>query len=324
MSNFIGRKISIGFGKETTRGTKVAPTFWISQGANDFEDKFASMVNENGLGIIENSTELSVIKQWSEGKVDLAMGDKTIGAILLMALGAVSSAAKAGETVVYEHSFSVLESSQHPSFSIEMKDGNQQLAFPNGMLKSLDIDIDMKSYIKATLALIAKKGVTAADTVAYTSENLFLGRYAKVYFADTLAALDSATAITLRSLKMGVDKNVESNDTLGSVEPADFLNKNFNVDGQLELLFDDATYKTLALAGTAKCMRIKIINTDVTIGTSSNPTLQIDFAKVKFEDWGKSGGLNDIVKQTLKFRALYSVADSKMITAKLTNLQTSY
>ena len=96
------------------------------------------------------------------------------------------------------------------------------------------------------------------------------------------------------------------------------------VSGSVELIFDDTTYKTLALAGTQKAMRIDIQNTDVTIGASSNPGLQIDLAKAKFVEYALKRDLKGIVTQSLNFKAFYSLSDTKMITALLTNLVTSY
>ncbi len=69
------------------------------------------------------------------------------------------------------------------------------------------------------------------------------------------------------------------------MDQADILNKQLAVSGQIELVFNDNTFKTDMLADTAKAMRIRLTNTDVTIGTNLNPQLTIDLAKVKVTDF---------------------------------------
>ena len=88
--------------------------------------------------------------------------------------------------------------------------------------------------------------------------------------------------------------------------------------------YDATTYKALALAGTQKALRILMTDTGTTIGTSSNPALKIDLAKVKLTEWKRSNGANEVIKQTLNFKALYSQVDGKMVSIILTNLATNY
>jgi hypothetical protein len=170
----------------------------------------------------------------------------------------------------------------------------------------------------------AKLGVASTNSPSYVSENAFLAKDVTVKFADTLATLDAASAVSVKNVEIKFDKNLESDDVLGSYEPADFLNKQFSVSGSMELIFDATTYKTLALAGTLKCVRINIQDTTVTIGASSNPTLKIDLAKVKLTEWAKSSDLNGIVKETLTFKALYSSSDSSLVSVVLTNAIAGY
>jgi hypothetical protein len=122
-----------------------------------------------------------------------------------------------------------------------------------------------------------------------------------------------------------IEQNIEDDDVLGSVAPGDFLNKQFTITGTLEALWQNETdYKQAALATTAKAMRIDLKNTDVTIGTSANPEIRIDLAKVIFKEITRPVKTNDLVRQTLSFKAVYSITDTLMVSALVTNLVTSY
>lgn len=97
-----------------------------------------------------------------------------------------------------------------------------------------------------------------------------------------------------------------------------------SISGSIESTYNsEAEYKTIALAGSQKSLRINAVNTAKTIGASSNPTLKIDLAKIKFTEWAKKMGNNEIVTQTCKIKGLFSIADAQAIVAELTNTVTS-
>jgi hypothetical protein len=322
MTKFIGRKIEIGIGREGTRGTAVAPSYWLALANADFDDKFEGVIDDNSLAMIEDSQDFKVTKKWSEGKLSGKIGSKTFGYFLRGLMGTIVSAVK--ETTAYNHTCSVLQSAQHPTLTIEAKNPNQQLKFANGSIDSLAIKAELGKFVEFEADVMAKLGAASANVPSYTAEENFLAKDVTVKFADTVVGLGAASAISVKDIEIKFDKNLESDDVLGSYEPSDYLNKQMSVTGKIELAYDATTYKTLALAGTLKCMRINVQDTTVTIGASSNPTLTIDLAKVKFTEWEKSSELNGIVRETLTFKAFYSSSDASMVSIVLTNTVAGY
>jgi hypothetical protein len=320
----IGRNIKIGIGKESSRGTAVAPSFWIPQMDADFDDKFEHVIDESAYGIIEDSQDLKVVKKWSEGSFSGKIEDKSFGLLLLAGFGIVSSAQKSGETLVYEHTYSVQQDSEHDSLTIEIKHDIEQLKFANAMLSELSIRAELGKYVTFEAGFLAKLGVAASNTPSVLVQNNFIAKDITIKFADDVASLDSGTSPEAKMTEIKIEKNIETDDVLGDDEPADFNNKQVAITGSIELDYEATTYKDLSLAGTSKAMRIEIKDTGVTIGNSSNPTIKIDLPKVKFAEWSKSGGLNEIIKQTLGFKALYDLSEAKMVDLVLTNLQASY
>ena len=104
----------------------------------------------------------------------------------------------------------------------------------------------------------------------------------------------------------------------------DILNKQFAIEGSIELVFSDETFKTEMLADTLKAMRVRLTNTDVTIGSSLNPQLTIDLAKVKFNNFQRGYGNDEIATATVDFKAFYSLGDTSMVSMELINTATSY
>jgi len=322
MSGFIGRLIQVGIGKETTRGTVIIPTFWLSKINVSVEDKPTIILDESTMGRIEDTIGGKLVSEGAEGEISGKVFDKSFGLLLLAAIGAVSSAVK--ETTAYNHSYSVKNDAQHPSLTIEVKNPNEQLAFALSMLESLEIRAEVGKFVEYTATFKCKKGVTASTSPSYIAENDFIAKHITVKMADAISGLAAASAIPVRSVTIRITKNLERDDTFGSTDPADILNKQFSIEETIVLLYKDTTYKAFYKAGDKKAIRVDIKNTDVTIGASSNPQLMIDLAQAVFTGWEKTSGAEDLSMETITAKATYKASESKMLDCVLTNTQTSY
>lgn len=327
----IGRQVQMGIAKEAVRGTaEAAAAFWIPFSELDINEKNTKINDEQSFGVIEDAIGQSIVKQWAEGSLKAPIGDAHFPLLLYSLLGSKAVVAHAGETIVYDHTITVAQSAQHPTLTLFIDDpsataGAQDYKHALGVLSSLELHYEVGKFLEYTANLKAKKGVQAALTPSSSTENRFLPQHLTFKLATNLAGLDAASAIVLKSLTLKIDQGIEDDDVLGNIAPNDYLNKQFSIEGTLEALWDDeATFKTLALAGTAKAMRIDLKNTSVTLGVGTNPQVRIDLAKVIFKEITKPIKLNDIVRQTLSFKAFYSSADSKMVTILGTNLTASY
>lgn len=324
MSKFIGRLADIGIKKESVRGTaESTASFYLPKMSFSYDDKIDQVVDESSYGIIEDSTGASIVAKYAMGEFEGKIGDKSIGLLLLGTLGTVSTGAPT-QTTVYTHSFSVQEDNQCDSLTIFQDDPNQDYKYALGMIDSFAIDVSLGSFAKVTCSFRSKVGETASLSPSYSVENNFLPQHGTVVYASSLAGLDAGTEVTLKSVKLNISKNVEDDRRIGSVHAVDILNKQMAVEGSMELVFDAETFKTFMLADTAKAVRIRLTNTDVTIGSSLNPKLTFDLAKVKFSEFNRKYGNDDIVTVDLSFKAFYSTTDSSMITAQLINEQVSY
>ncbi len=328
MSKGIGRLFGVGIAKETSRGTPISSaSFWIPFGEAAVEEKDEKVIDEQSFGVIEDSLGQTIAKQWSEVSIKAPIGDKHFPLLLLSALGALSTGANADASGnVKDHTITVAQSAQHQSLTVFLKDPLASADYKHalGVVENLEIEYQLGKFLEYSANLRAKKGASASLSTAYAAESRFLPQHLTFKLASTISGLGAASATNIRSLKLKISKNVEDDDVLGSVTPNDFLNKEFMIEGELEALWNDETFKTLALAATPQAIRLDLKNTDITIGTAANPQIRIDLAKVIFKEITRPIKINDLVKQTLSFRAHYSTSDTKMITILATNLQTSY
>ena len=321
---FIGRQIDIGIGKETTRGTAVAPAFWTPKIDATVEDKIELATDETSVGIIEDSIGAEVAKRWAEGEIVGNVRDRSFGLILLSALGRVTSLARTPLTpVAFDHTFEVAQSATHQSLTIGMRNPVQQLRFALAVIDSLEIRFELAKFVEFTASFLSRIGTVASDVVSYITENQFLAHQIDIRTAPNLAGLGTATPIKVKNVTLEIAKNPEASDVLGNIEPDNYFNKQMEITGSFDLLYEDVTYKQLFLDGQSIAMRIDVTNPQV-IETGVNPRMRIDLAKVKFPEWTREGGLNDIVSQTVNFKAYYSLADAQSIRVILTNTQVNY
>jgi hypothetical protein len=98
------------------------------------------------------------------------------------------------------------------------------------------------------------------------------------------------------------------------------FNKQVEVTGTLEVYYNASTYKDFVFNETERAIRLGVVNTDVTLANSGNPHLYFDLYKVRFSDWQRSRGNDDIVTETVSFRALIDLSNSsKAYTIELLN-----
>ena len=73
----------------------------------------------------------------------------------------------------------------------------------------------------------------------------------------------------------------------------------------------------------AQAMYIQLVNTDVVIGGSYNPSLLISLDQVYFKELAIKKSPKDLIYQTVKWEATYSLADSEMLNLVLQNGKSS-
>lgn len=324
MTKFIGRLMDIGIAKEGTRGTaESAATFWLPKLSVTIDDKIEQAIDESSIGVIEDSPNASIVGKFAEGEIEGNILDSSFGLLLLSAMGAVSTSGPS-QTTVYTHTFTVAQDAIHEALTLFLDDPNQDYKYPLAVIDSLELDIALGKYATYKASFRSKKGETATLTPSYSAANHFLPQHGSVKIASAVSGLAAASTIDIRSINLKIMNNVEDDRKLGSLDPSDILNKQFAVEGTVELVFNDNTFKTQQLADTAQAMRIRLTNSDVTIGSSLNPQITIDLAKVKFSEFTRNYGNGDVTTATVAFKAFYSLGDTSMIAVELINTTASY
>jgi hypothetical protein len=321
MAKLIGRKFNIVIVTDTTRGTAVAAAYWLPKLDASLDEKIEYATDETSVGVIADAQGQDITKKISEGSISGRIADTSFGLWLIATFGTAS--APAAILSAFDHTFTVLESAQHPSLTVSVTGANENagngLRYTLGSVDNLEINFELGKYAEYKVGFRGNKSATATNTASFTAENVFLPQHGSVKFATNLAGLTGASAIQIKKATLKFSKNIEDDQVIGTLDSIDRLNKQFAVEGSIELMYEDRTYiDTIMLGDLQRALRIAFTNTDVTIG-STNPAITFDMAKVKLTEVARSMSNNDLMKQTLNFKAYYSITDSSMITCVLRN-----
>lgn len=318
---FTGRRSDIGFSKEGTRGTTSASAdYWIPYAAYSFNEKITKLRDSTGLGSLETPRGSDIAKKWTEGEVEFNIRDQSIGLLLLSLFGTEAVSTADPEANVGTHTYTIATSNQHQSLSVWKKNPVETLQAGNSVVTSFALNAVLDQYVRATVGLIGKQFGNDSDTVAYVAENKFRPQDLAIKLADTASALAAASAVgTIRTISLSVEKNVEDYQGLGSVNPVDFVNKDFMVSGSFEIAFENDTYKDYTLLNQLKAMSLKMTNAEATVGATTNPSLEFILDEVDFGDFAINEANENVAILTANFVGHYNTANSRMIRAILIN-----
>lgn len=326
MTKYIGRLVELGVAKESTRGGGSAAVYHLPRTTFSFDDKIIQARSIGGLGKLADSEEAFVTTQYGQGDIEGEVRVKSLGLLLYAMLGTCDTTGPT-DTEVYTHAFTVAQTNTHQSLCFTVVDSNTSELYKLVMLDSLELTSELDEVVKYSAGFMSKKGVPTGATVpAAESEYKFTKKHLSFKVAANIAGLAAASAVSLKSLNLTISKNVMLDDVLGTAEPEEILNRQLSVEGSMTLNYEAETWKNYFTGGTNRAMEVKFTNTDETMGASTNPSLTIQMPKVDFYEWEPDYSLDEIVSQTVSFKASRDVANSQDIIylCQLVNLCSGY
>lgn len=324
MAKVTGRLVSAGLGVETTRGTSVAPSYWVPDTTFSFQDVNTKAPDDNAFGVLADAVDADITAQYAKGSLGGLLRDAHIGVILKSLFGGYSVANHSGETTVKDHTFSVAQNCQHPSLTIVSNDANENVRFALGMVDKFVLTYELGKYVTYQVDFQAKKSATGSDTVSYVSENKFRPQDVTLKLASSVAGLSGATASKVKKLTLTIQPTLSVEYVLGSVDVDDICNIGFKTMMDVELLYQDLTWKNYDFNNTKQAVSVDIVRSDITVGSAAHPELTFTFQPGFFEKWTKNVKTTALVDQKITFNGLYNLGAAAQLSAVLTNTVTSY
>lgn len=321
---FIGRRDSVGVGIEATAGTAIAPQIWVRQLKLALDPKTTVAKNTSALGRVEQQNDSAVTEEWAEGSVNGKVCDISIGYFLANIFGTNNATAHAGESVVYDNTFQVNSTNTPPSLTFGRSNPNFAGRYALGTLSDFQLDAKVGDWVQFTSTLMAKIRASASDTVAYVAEHEFTSKHVTVKIASAVSGLSAATALSLKSVQLKISRKSDRFTPLGAIDPVAFDPNAWTASGQFVLRFSDTTLEALGNANTRQAMSIAMIDTDDTIGSTSNPSLTFTAPKVRLAPITLDDNLDQPLNQTINFTCELDTVAGYEMQAVLTNTQNGY
>lgn len=319
MTKFVARRGTLGFAPEVTRGTPVAPTYWMPWAKMSFADKIMSASESQAMGNIADQDSFYVTMVMGEGDIDAQIYDNGLGFIFesLLGAGPVTSGSNP-----YTHTFTMSQTNQAKTLSVYWQDPDRNYMFPMCVVESLKITMAPNGMVEYTVHFKSKRAKDWATLtpVFTTLGNKFLHQHLQFRIAANIAGLAAATPISLKGLELNFNRNTIFDQLMGTSEPEDILSQPISIEGNLTLNLEDNTYHDYMMNGTYKSMEIKLVKTAAT----SQITTQ--YPRVSFMQWEPDYSINEIAKQKINFKCNYDSANALQIisTATLINSFVSY
>lgn len=322
---FMGRRVSVGFGVETTPGTSVAPGTWFKHMTLDFQRRQTSIRNESALGRVEKFNDSAVVATWADGKFEGKVGDQTIGYILQNIFGtAVTTTNPDASTTVKNHTFDVDSLNIPPALTVVRKDPKTNRRHALGFISDVTIKIDNGGWGMVSGTITTKSGTTGTDTVTYPVENEFTSKHIVLKLAANAAGLGAAQAIDIKSVTIKLMRPVNPYIPFGATEPTEMELGEWEFEAEAVIRYRNTTYEDLWFANTIQAMSITATNTDVVIGTSANPSLAFTAPRVRLDTFGMSTDLGKYTEQTVGITGELDLTAGYLVRALLTNTKTGY
>lgn len=315
----VGRLRQIGIGKESTKGTAVAATFWIGVESGKVIPQVEYATDLSNVGRIEAPTQSKVVKSNAITTFAAPARSDWLGMLLKAALGSLSSATASGESAVYEHTVSVLNSNDHPAYTLRVKDGIATEYSAYSMLNKLTLSCEAGGLLMVEAEFIGRNLTSTTATPAYTTDHIWKGSQGTIKLATAISGLGAASAVGFHKFKLEIDKQLYTHHAFGSVTLDGNFNGALKITGELELLHSANTYRDFVTGGSERALRIAFAGDS--IGNAETTELQIDLAKCAFEEWDLSDSNDELQTETIRFSAQFDQDEGtpQMIRAVLTN-----
>lgn len=323
MSEIIGRQIEFGVATEAVRGSaETAADKWIRKVAATILERAAHAEDDTKRGRLEDGEGRRKVQTYIEGELQGVLHADVLGWFLSNIYGVVVTSTVAGS--VKSHLFTLAQNIQHPSLTLFGKDGSiQQRTYSNAMIDSLEISAQINELVRFRSKFIASVAASNSDTPSYDTEYDWVTRDITIKVADSEAGLGAASAVKAKDLTVTFTQGVIRDHVVGSYTPDDNYNTRLMIEGTITKNLEDTTFKDLYLGNSSKYMSI-VLEGEADIGSGNHPSLTLVLNKVQVVDWTRTDGANELVTETITFRAYYNATDTEQSTATLKNLTASY
>lgn len=323
MSVFVGDRVSLGIGRESTRGTGVSAALWVPAVGFDFQQRVNTQSIMGAQGKIIGSQEERILQTFGQGTITMDLRANAVGYFLTQLFGDVDTTDNgSGE---FSHTFNLTHSNNHPTLSLFIKDPNKSERFVRSALESFVWNFTADAVSTVEIGFMSEPPSDQSATEDFTTTDyVFPPGTATFKIAADQSSLSGASATTVNNWTLTVNKGSDPDFASGSANPNDIFNQSLEITGSFERVFDGDTEHDFVFDNTNRALRFEVEDTGVDLGAGNGPKLTYDLYNVDFTNFTRDVSLGDIVRETVEFKAHVEVSSGNTMTATLVNDKSDY
>lgn len=323
MSIFVGDRVSLGVGRESTRGTGVSAALWVPAVGFDFQNRINTQAIMGAQGKIIGSQENKTLQTFGQGTISMDLRANAVGYFLTQLFGDINTTDSGGGE--YSHAFTLTQSNRHPTLTLYIKDPNKSERFIRSALESFvwNFSADAVSTIEVGFMSEPAADQTATEDFT-TTDYVFAPGLATLKVAANQSSLAAAEATVVNGWSLNITKGADPDFASGSANPNDIYNTALEITGSFERVFDGDTEHDFVFNNTNRALRFEVEDTSINLGGGNGPKLTIDLYNVDFTNFTRDITLGDITRQTVEFKAHVEVSSGNTLIATLVNSKANY
>lgn len=323
MSVFVGDRVSLGIGRESTRGTGVSAALWVPAASFDFQQRINTQSIAGAQNKIIGTEDEKILQTFGQGTLGMDLRARAVGYFLTQLFGDVDTTNVTGS--VYSHVFNLTHSNTHPTLSLFVKDPNKSERFVRAALESFTWNFSADAVNTIEVGFMSEPPADSSSTPDFTTTDyVFAPGTATVELKATQGALDGTALTTVNNFSINFSKGSDPDFATGSNNPNDIYNTALEITGSFERVFDADTEHDFVFDNTNRAIRFDVDDTSVDLGSGNNPKLTLDLYNVLFTNFTRDITLGDIVRETVEFKAHIEVSSGNVATATLVNNKANY
>lgn len=307
----------VGFGKETTFGTKAsAPKYVIDPKSADLAPSGNAVETFAGASGLDNIAKAT--KYATKGKFEVPLNSETFGQLMYYTLGSAGYT-KSGTAPTITHTFVPAQAQLMDSFTAFIGKDVYEEVVTGCSIDSIDISVE-KGIITASGNIVGGQD-TKGDFGGAGGRTLYTG--GKFYSPQDTSVLvgGTDTSAKIEGFKISINTNPEQQFAIGSQFPARNFRGALEVTGEFTLSFFDTVELERFWGGTTgRTNTVNMFNVTFNIGTE----LDIILPNAVYMNMSQPLAGRGRVQQTAQFKGLMATDGTGPVQVVLTNAVTDY
>jgi len=302
----------LGLGKETTRGTAVAPTRFIPvEAGSEAEYKLNLIEDETVRGIFEKFPPKAGTKEGTFSISGIEGDVNNIGELIYSLLGDVTTTQL--DTDAYQHVFKRSNSITLPSYTITIHRGINAKRYPLSVVKSLVFTqgVDAKLKIDASGIFKTEEDYSSPPTPTW-SELKTMMFYNNIFKIDgTQNTMVREWSVTIDNGSVGIRALNNTQDIVDVISHAKLV-----TTGSFVIFFENETQRQKFLNNTSADVEILVEGEQLTTG--HNYTLKIKLPQIHYTAY-PFGEVEGLLGASVSFNVYYNLTAQNSVEITLKN-----